>query len=589
MRNGCSRIFRVFSGGIALAGVVVTTSVAEVRVSLPMSRSPEVQCSYCEDSDRGGDTQQRTCAPRTVDNYCPCKAEKESPLRVLLRTKQNAPWIDFSTYEKQQLNTLRKKLQKERKSKKEIAKRLSQLRKKLKAQHDSLTKVCLPAVGKPDAATQQIRRVREVPGFVWYRFNSNQHTYFRDITENGAILGASYSRNVAPPTAGDVTNTLTGLSRSQLLQMKITPFILNANGLTQVCDNCPVGLSMESLNDEGLAVGNIPSTSNQQVGRAILYTSRTKSLNQLPTVNGREGSAASLNEAGIIVGEVGVVSTSGSTDSDAVLWANGAAFPLNRNAILAEHKRQFAPIVLEAVKAELKDRQEFNECGDQEIAATRLVGDGRFLAEPGLLGSDINNRGDVVGTVMSAALLWDYDGPCTSGRFSLMFDHSVFTVYGSGQLLVTPVRGPTVEQSRVFAPTSINNLRQVLGVTSVISSPPQFKVGMLDVNSSGKQISELSVPAFPSHSFFAAAQNDKQDIVGQFYPVQGGQQQSRAFLVSGGVFVDLNTVIGNDPEWELQTAAQVNNCGQIVGRAVHKPSGLSQGYLLSPPRCPVIN
>jgi hypothetical protein len=588
MVRSSHRLLHLLAGSVLLAGAFATSSVAEVRVALPTSGLPEVQCSYCEDSDRS----QRTalsCMPKTVENYCSCKSEKENPLRVLLRTKRNAPLIDFVTYEKQQLDTVKKKLQKQRRSKKDISKRLGQLRKKLKAQHEALTKACLPAVGGSRGDVDQIAKIRDVPGFVWYRYTSKQHTYFRDITEKGAILGGSYSRSIVPPQAGDVTNTLSGLSRSQQLKMQVTPFILNSNGLTKVCDNCPVGLSLESLNDNGLAIGNVPSASNQQFGRAVVYTSRTKSLEQLPTINGKEGSATAVNEAGAVIGDVDLGAAGASTQSDAAMWVNGTAFLLNRTTILAEHKRQFAPIVLEAVKADLKERQEFNECSDGEIAATRLVGDGRFLSEPALLGADINNRGDVVGTVTSAGLLWDFSGPCTSGPFSIMLDHSIFTLYGNGQLLVTPVRGPTVEQNRVFAPTSINNLRQILGVTSLISLQPQFKIGLLDVSSSGRPVTELSVPMFANHSFFAAAQNDKQDIVGQFYPAQAGQQQSRAFLVSNGAFIDLNSVIGNDPEWELQTAAQVNNCGQIVGRAFHKPTGLSQGYLLSPPRCPVVN
>jgi probable HAF family extracellular repeat protein len=61
-----------------------------------------------------------------------------------------------------------------------------------------------------------------------------------------------------------------------------------------------------------------------------------------------------------------------------------------------------------------------------------------------------------------------------------------------------------------------------------------------------------------------------------------GQSGSRAFLYSGGVLTDLNTLLPTNSGWTLTYAFGINGAGQIVGWGTHNGQA-EQPFLLSPP------
>ena len=54
-----------------------------------------------------------------------------------------------------------------------------------------------------------------------------------------------------------------------------------------------------------------------------------------------------------------------------------------------------------------------------------------------------------------------------------------------------------------------------------------------------------------------------------------------AFLYSGGVMTDLNTLIPSNSGWTLDGATGINDLGQICGTGVN-PSGQTDAFLLTP-------
>lgn len=81
------------------------------------------------------------------------------------------------------------------------------------------------------------------------------------------------------------------------------------------------------------------------------------------------------------------------------------------------------------------------------------------------------------------------------------------------------------------------------------------------------------------HSCMAWALNDRGDVVGQCYSSLGA---SHAFIHHKGRLRNLNHLV-EDAEakgWQLETAAAINNAGQIVGWGQHK--GNTRAFLLIP-------
>lgn len=75
--------------------------------------------------------------------------------------------------------------------------------------------------------------------------------------------------------------------------------------------------------------------------------------------------------------------------------------------------------------------------------------------------------------------------------------------------------------------------------------------------------------------------NDEGDVVGQYTrAVKLGVTEQRAFLFRDGVRLDLTDLIPEDSGWLLETAAAINDLGQIAGTGTI--DGQTRAYLLTP-------
>src|SRR5205085_7300550 len=77
---------------------------------------------------------------------------------------------------------------------------------------------------------------------------------------------------------------------------------------------------------------------------------------------------------------------------------------------------------------------------------------------------------------------------------------------------------------------------------------------------------------------FPSGINDAADIVGD--SLLADQTTRHAFLYTGGVMRDLNSLIAPGSGWELESAASINNTGQIVGEGLM--GGDELAFLLTP-------
>ena len=154
----------------------------------------------------------------------------------------------------------------------------------------------------------------------------------------------------------------------------------------------------------------------------------------------------------------------------------------------------------------------------------------------------VNERGDMVGDAYDAqghyhAFRWSPD----SGQHSI---------------------DPTDAYSSAVA---INNSRHVL-----------LQVGSEAYLDDTRHLRHLALSA----KFYNSAQslNDCDVVVGAFGP---DSEHYRAFLWSGAQgFRDLNSFVPTDSGWELQSAAAINNGGEIVGSGELR--GADRGFLLVP-------
>jgi probable HAF family extracellular repeat protein len=74
--------------------------------------------------------------------------------------------------------------------------------------------------------------------------------------------------------------------------------------------------------------------------------------------------------------------------------------------------------------------------------------------------------------------------------------------------------------------------------------------------------------------------NNLGEIVGQSQ-TDNNFNDYAAFLYVGGTMYNLNSLIPANSGWVLQSAAAINDCGQIVGDGLN-PDGLSHAFLLTP-------
>jgi probable HAF family extracellular repeat protein len=169
----------------------------------------------------------------------------------------------------------------------------------------------------------------------------------------------------------------------------------------------------------------------------------------------------------------------------------------------------------------------------------------------------INDSGQIVG-----------DADTTSG-----LDHAF--LYSGGQMLDLGTFGGNTSRA-----SDINNAGQVVGYADNASGIEHAFLY------SGGQMQDLgTLDGYPQSQSYATGINSAGQVVGSasypeaFYDAYRG----RAFLYSGGVMTDLNTLIDPSSGWTLTAAYAINDSGQIVGIGfnTNDAAGFS-GFLLTP-------
>jgi probable HAF family extracellular repeat protein len=163
----------------------------------------------------------------------------------------------------------------------------------------------------------------------------------------------------------------------------------------------------------------------------------------------------------------------------------------------------------------------------------------------GSIAADIDDAGEAVGTLITE--------PHGSAPFT----------YQNGVLTILP-SVPTAAETSANA---INNVGQIAGQTF-----DPLGIVLWD----GGHWNPIATPALVDPEVHDM--NDCAQIVGAHHPVEFFKPA--AFLISGGVGVDLNSQIPAASGWHLGVATAINDAGQIVGIGRHH--GVQRAFLLQP-------
>ena len=175
----------------------------------------------------------------------------------------------------------------------------------------------------------------------------------------------------------------------------------------------------------------------------------------------------------------------------------------------------------------------------------------------GFLGGDesraisINNAGQAIGYAESA------NG---NDRAFVWSDANGNKVSDPGEMVQLPDNGIS------SAATAINELGQIVGFVSTPTITRQ-PVVWNDTSS----FTTLPIPSGETSAEISSINN-----LGEIVGFAG----SHALLWQDGTVYDLNTLIGDHPEWLLRRAASINDDGWIVG--VGTVGGIEKGFLLIP-------
>ena len=179
----------------------------------------------------------------------------------------------------------------------------------------------------------------------------------------------------------------------------------------------------------------------------------------------------------------------------------------------------------------------------------QVVGGWKRILPTGWDGSqmaDVNAAGTAVGTLITE--------PHGSAPFT----------YANGVLTILP----SVETAGETGAEAINDAGQIAGQTF-----DPLGIVLWD----GTRWNPIPTPALFEPSI--RDMNDCTQIVGSHLAGQPSFKPS-AFLISGGVGVDLNSLIPAGSGWHLGVATGINDAGQIVGVGRH--NGVQRAFLLEP-------
>ena len=211
----------------------------------------------------------------------------------------------------------------------------------------------------------------------------------------------------------------------------------------------------------------------------------------------------------------------------------------------------------------------------------------------GSIASDINNRGVVTGQYGigpdERAFVYDSlgGGPPTvtdppPGR-STTGAHAI----NDAGIVVGRTDGNGFAYSggviRDMGPTThvgdINNLGVIIGTIEIPAKSTQAAI--CDLNTTTPSVTEIPLPPgnyIGSHGFGI---NNARDAVGTCWTRETSNTQLQdAYIYSGGVSTNLNTLIPFQSGWHLTSAEDIDDRGQIVGNGTL--NGHKRGFLLTP-------
>jgi hypothetical protein len=568
---------------IGLLFLSLANVTAEQRIPIPGTSTPFAICSFCEGVDSGVTKQ---CRPRTVDNYCTCRKELESPFRVLVQRKKKDPIITFGQYQTQQVQELIRRLTKRKTPPDTIKKEVSKLKKKLNALHLTYKSSCVSPPANKDPSGNYSEIIARGPFTVELLSVSGlKHSFASAISPQGRVLGGAYQQE-GSQRAPALSH---GLARADLVGQEIVPAVWDIDGPKLGCTSCPKGLVFVDLNDRGIAVGS-RSTGATPSQQAFVFDYGQKNVARLPTASSGFSTATGINDAGIIVGQVekiGSAPIQGVTPVDAASWVGTTEMILDRQTIISAHDKALAPELLARIKAQLKESQDSNECSDQEIEQTKLISTPRYEGATILQALRVTLQGDILGTLFVPQIFWPFQGPCQQGEGQLPLVQSTFIRKVDGSFIIVPGATPLFQGEFTGLPTDLNSKLMVIGL-GIKFETPGSRLGVLQAMQLQPVWRELTLTGIPPEwALQGFAVNEQGDIVGSYDKSLAAPSTVKpTFSFVKGVFRDLTELLGPESDWIVESVSDINSCGQIVGRARNSKTGVNRAILFSPEGCP---
>jgi probable HAF family extracellular repeat protein len=302
------------------------------------------------------------------------------------------------------------------------------------------------------------------------------------------------------------------------------------------------------INNGGQVVGYSSPAPQDSHGHAFLWDRGM--LSDLGTLGGAESVAYAINSLGQVAG----VAASPTNLDRAFLWDQGVMTDLGTLGGL----RSFALGINDAGQVVGE-----SDLTDQYGPTHAFLWENGTMTDLGTLGgggsfaNGINNAGDVVGGALVA-----------NGRtHAFLYHDGVMADLGAA---------PGNTYTTAYA---INSAGQIAGTAEFDDNPPPYNYDhallwqdgtMTDLGTLGGTNSE------------AKAINDAGDVVG-YADLGSPTYATDAFLYHHGVMTDLNTLLVPGSGWTIQTAAGINDAGQIIGVGIDGDR-FQHAVLLTPTR-----
>lgn len=299
------------------------------------------------------------------------------------------------------------------------------------------------------------------------------------------------------------------------------------------------GDDFSSANDINAAGEVVGVSGSLTIERAILWQ-RGATIDLGPLPGGFTSMAQGINNRGQIVGGARLESTDDLRVFHAAIWNDRAITPLEE---LPEARESMAF----AINA-LGQAVGYSDAPGGRRPVVWIGGEVSPLSSDVGEAQDINNRGQVVGTVGTSAVRWELGT--------------------SGDTLLGDLPGGA-DSSTAFA---INQTGQIVGQGSAADGVHAF------LWSNGIMIDLGVLPGSETSRAFDI--NDRGQVVGTSR--DGGIAANRAFLWENGEMFDLNALVDDLDGWLLLSAQAINNRGQIVGQAFSADLSEFHAFLLTP-------